>query len=160
MTPTTEKRARLRALLAAATPGPWDPCLGSGHNRCTALRSEYGGLLCDFQPDWFLAEGYDRRRDYQPDMDLVVAAVNALPALLDEREEAEAALRGSQEALQYVVDENNALRAQRDGLREALLAKGYHAPQNGGRCQHGMKAWVGSHCKYDCAALAAVDKEG
>ena len=65
----------LRALLAAATPGPWD----------------YGGAPSEY---WaYYLEG--------PDADLIIAAVNALPDLLDERDR----LRAGIEALPVLMRE-------------------------------------------------------
>lgn len=185
-------RARLRALLEKATPRPWcvvrlrmDPCPAieaKVDSESVTLASVYG------------SGGDPQALTKVPKADnaaLIVAAVNALPELLDEverrdgrwacpecgcigherlererdeekekREESDRDIAEIEGLRQAAESESARLRAQRDGLRVALLAKGYHAPQNGGRCQHGMEAWVGSHCEYDCAALAAVDKEG
>ena len=71
---TPETVAELGRLLAEATPGPWehDPSSSSiGHP------TEFG----DGEWDDFVCESL---QDY--DADLIVAAVNALPALLAERE--------------------------------------------------------------------------
>jgi hypothetical protein len=68
-----EKIKDLRELVAAATPGPWN--------------DTDGAVLCDF--------GFS-----EEDSDLITAAVNSLPALLDEVE----ALRTDAERYRFIRD--------------------------------------------------------
>lgn len=85
--PTSEQLAEWERLAAEATPGPWEPCLGSGTHRCTGVKSETGVMVCDVQPDYFIeqpsqAPPIERRADHQPDIDFISAARTAVPALL------------------------------------------------------------------------------
>ena len=79
----------LQKLCDEATPGPWEPCLGSGTHRCTGIKSESGVMVCDVQPDYFIehvsqAPPIERRADHQPDVDFISAARTALPVLIAE----------------------------------------------------------------------------
>lgn len=96
---TAEEIARLRALLAAATPGPW---LSRFHPADVSLIA--------FKPE---------------DLALSRAAVNALPGLLDELAalaEVEAALGTAQVKLAAAWEENAELRVENAELREGLPA--------------------------------------
>ncbi|MDV2475136.1 hypothetical protein F8M49_21090 [Rhodococcus zopfii] len=87
--PTTpEGRAELRALQDKATAGPWEGVPGFGR---TAI---YGH---DHDPGEFVAQ-----RVGIPDTKLIIAAVNALPALLDALDEAEAAIDSIREYAQFL----------------------------------------------------------
>jgi hypothetical protein len=77
--------ATLRALLAAATPGPWRNGLGG----IVQLSDGGKGYPLDYYPDCadvVTTDGADARVATEPDLDLICAAVNALPTLLDEVE--------------------------------------------------------------------------
>jgi hypothetical protein len=74
----TEEIARLRTLLASATPGPWE-AFRANHR---TLGTVYGATTHPDVPvdrDVFVDAGAR-----VPDVELIVAAVNALPELLDE----------------------------------------------------------------------------
>jgi hypothetical protein len=80
---------RLRALLAEATPGPW--LTGIGRFSANALAAERPGLLLAevhtaLDGDWIFAERHQEAA-------LIAAAVNALPALLNVVDAAQAATR-------------------------------------------------------------------
>ena len=68
------------AICEAATDGPWEVCIGSGINMCTAIHSYKapGKLICDFLPEYFLKEGY-ATEDHRADMNFVAIAREALP---------------------------------------------------------------------------------
>jgi chromosome segregation ATPase len=83
----------LRGLLATATPGPW-AVAGSDKSVLTRQHDDELGA------SWFVVGS-------RPDATLIVAAVNALPALLDERE----GMREDLEEFEVVRDE---LRSARD----------------------------------------------
>jgi len=72
----------LRALLAKATPGPWALGDGTGEGR---------NVVTDEPEPWYTALFYGGADEVNCDSNaaLVVAAVNALPALLDRLEAAE-----------------------------------------------------------------------
>ena len=75
---------KLRALLASATPGPWH--VGTEGMRIAKM-DDYAGTSVRVN----LSKGRDpRAEDSSLDAALIVAAVNALPALLDVCEAAEA----------------------------------------------------------------------
>ncbi len=78
------KTDELRALLAAATPGPWGVFQESVHDPVVINTPER--IVCEFH--WYDHKPTDR----EPDAHLIVAAVNALPGLLDEIERLRAAL--------------------------------------------------------------------
>lgn len=86
MSETTD--TELRELLAAATPGPW--------RVHAALGDEF----------WYLSSGPDTNLIAQgsfafADAELIAAAVNALPGLLDRAERAEKERDSAQEHLAY-----------------------------------------------------------
>ena len=99
MTPTTEDRARLRALLEKATPGPWR----SGRSDMTTLSTDEaspfykniyvtdprGGTHLGHDLPFIVARGQGDEAECLANAALIVAAVNALPALLDECERLE-----------------------------------------------------------------------
>lgn len=72
MTKTETWLKSQREILAAATKGPWEPCLGSGNDECTAIHFEgnkenpYGLFVCDLVPDWALDEKYKKDLEYKP----------------------------------------------------------------------------------------------
>lgn len=82
--------SRLRELLAKATPRPWytldPPWLTSGETSILAESPDphVARFICDF--DMWALDDEDDRKSENPDADaaLIVAAVNALPDLLDE----------------------------------------------------------------------------
>tara|TARA_Y100001951_G_scaffold88698_2_gene80459 strand:+ start:2835 stop:3218 length:384 start_codon:yes stop_codon:yes gene_type:complete len=95
----TDDVAELRKLLEAATPGPWftldPPWLPGGAETSILAESpdpHVARFICDF--DLCMMDDDDRKSE-NPDADaaLIVAAVNALPDLLDRLEKAEQALR-------------------------------------------------------------------
>jgi hypothetical protein len=70
--------SKLSELYKKATPGPWRIFLGSGEHLCTAVahEDEQTGAhtwVADFWPDWMVKE----KADHIPDMEFVVALVNA-----------------------------------------------------------------------------------
>lgn len=103
MTPT-----ELRALLEKATPGPW------GHTAHEVEGdSPCGGENCPFEDDHGEGETHgfviascdvDYETDRENDAALIVAAVNALPALLDVCEAASAHRAASQALAAYVEE--------------------------------------------------------
>jgi len=86
---TPETIARLRELLAASTPGP-------------LVRSEAGGHIIGREQGTAIvwADAFYNKR-----ADLIVAAVNALPALLDERERQKALIDVALVTLEYFMRE-------------------------------------------------------
>jgi hypothetical protein len=74
----------------AATPGPWDACLGSGGNLCTAIYSDHFEddrftPICDLLPDWILEReqpGKSHRQEHRADMDFIAHARTDIPALI------------------------------------------------------------------------------
>lgn len=89
----------LRALLAKATPGPWDVRMGEyvipkchaerpigGATDPIIDRDKYAQHICHVSPNHRHRPDYEQRAN----RDLIVAAVNALPELLDRVEAAEA----------------------------------------------------------------------
>jgi len=85
MTPDIEALvARLDELRAKATPGPWVAALGSGANVMTAISGDRRGeveFVADCLPDWAL-DNCAVAPDHRDNLNLIVAAVNALPDLL------------------------------------------------------------------------------
>lgn len=79
----------LRELVARATPGPWytlgPPWLTDGNTSILAESPDphVARFICDF--DFFAFDEEDDKTSLNPDADaaLIVAAVNALPTLLD-----------------------------------------------------------------------------
>ena len=102
---------RLRALLAEATPGPWRTSVG--RRGAAALAAERPGLLLAevfTHGDYIFAERHQNA-------DLIAAAVNALPALLDVAEAARR-LRDDlkHQQLRWVSDEYDQLNVALDRL--------------------------------------------
>lgn len=76
---------KLRALLAAATPGPWECVLSGPAPRIEAV-DKRRGMRAAGDPHPVIAR---MPKDYAPTLangDIIAAAVNALPELLDEVE--------------------------------------------------------------------------
>lgn len=81
--------SELERLERAATPGPWEPCLGSGNNECTAIHwagddhNPFGIFVCDLVPDWLLEKKYAADLKWKPaNMEFLAASRNALPELI------------------------------------------------------------------------------
>lgn len=82
----------IEARANAATAGPWEVCLGSGGNLCTAIKSEGFGEedekftpICDLLPDWILdveAKAESHRSEHRPDMNFIAHARADIPSLL------------------------------------------------------------------------------
>lgn len=119
--------AELRRLLSAATPGPWGEFAESGDwwvEHSDADGNPTGGFVCKSD-----TAGNDATWEKQEDIDLMIAAVNALPALLAVAEAArewETAQReyvgmfeSSADAAQVAAAEHRLNRAE-DALRAAL----------------------------------------
>lgn len=104
---TLEERARLRELLAAASPRPWvatdatregtsglcaSPACMATHRAAWTVsrRPEFAG--------WCTDGGYSQYGLCEHDAALIVAAVNALPALLDALEESNARIAWLEDA--------------------------------------------------------------
>lgn len=88
----------LRGLMAKATPGPWKVSETGATIRASHVYDPLGGLprLCTTR----ITFGYDGNADQRAiDYALIVAAVNALPALLATLAEAERALEGAAAAI-------------------------------------------------------------
>lgn len=85
MSLTPERITELRALITAATPGPWMHDT-EGNTGCgtvyTAHEDLYGGDIAEPAGDLYPRGGYDPKAD----MAFIVAARTALPAALDEVE--------------------------------------------------------------------------
>lgn len=106
----------LKAALAAATPGPW---VNGSHNEHGVVRSPEHGLIAQCGP-------YGKQ---DADARLIVAAVNALPALIAEVE----ALREVREAARAIIASDLDVAGRRyvvasddpdmDALRAALIAE-------------------------------------
>jgi hypothetical protein len=88
----------------AATPGPWDACLGSGGNLCTAIYSDHFEddrftPICDLLPDWILEReqpGKSHRQEHRADMDFIAHARTDIPALIARIRYLEAELASAQ----------------------------------------------------------------
>lgn len=93
MTTTPEQREALRRLLKEATPVPWtyEAGLSGGWGMTAKLNQGKRGVVFARAP-WPM-----RNAESRANGDLVVAAVNALPSLLEEVEAAERALREERE---------------------------------------------------------------
>lgn len=88
----TANHARLRELLAAASPAPWRACKDeqATENLLRARVGEEAWWVSGLNP----TTNYDDENFYsRTDAELVALARNALPALLDALDEAEKALR-------------------------------------------------------------------
>lgn len=99
---TPEERARLRELCAKTTPGPWRieyNEIGDLWRVCgrIALEDWTGGMLFDDGS----ADGEYGARCSIDTRDLIVTAVNALPALLDALDSAEAEIEKLKEAVKW-----------------------------------------------------------
>lgn len=115
MTITPEEIARLRALEAKATPGPWKALnqsyrmrvyevFAGGKNVCTA------STCCE--------DGMDEK-----DCNLIASSRNALPRLLDEVERLRADLREALALLRLWSEEMGFMSDERYRRRDALLAR-------------------------------------
>jgi hypothetical protein len=114
----------LRRLLARATPGPWQLQDGSSWRRI-GTRDGDGVVLCptvhhrDNHPDLTAGRGHD----LYANLSLIIAAVSALPWLLDQAERVKALEAARDEAHDLVVEwrgRANAGEAEVSRLREAL----------------------------------------
>lgn len=141
---------KLRALLAAATPGPWK-CMQDG----TAAWIDQGNVK---KAVWLgIARGDQNRRD----ANLIAAAVNALPELLDKverlRAEVEIERRRAEQAEAWYVGQragNEVMGKDRDAARaevERLRAR------TASLCDCALVARAG--CP-DCGGVGAVMVEG
>lgn len=81
----------IEARANAASPAPWQICLGSGLHQCTAIMSEPlvgpNTMVCDLLPDWILngeEEGHYARKNHIPDLKFIEAAREDVPALVAE----------------------------------------------------------------------------
>lgn len=93
---------KLRELLGAATPGPWSVVADPSHyHTLSTVVGGYRGLR-DFQ---FRAEigGQASWKEQEANAALIVAAVNALPALLARLEAAERVVEAAREALPMIA---------------------------------------------------------
>lgn len=91
-----EKLQRIRARLAAITPGEWLPVLGSGMNQCTVIASDVstpnheGGdseratFICDLLPDYVLkgVSGFIVPKDHIPNLKFIEHAPDDIAYLL------------------------------------------------------------------------------
>jgi hypothetical protein len=73
-----------------ATPGPWEPCLGSGFHECTAIHFEgndrypYGLFVADLLPDWIMEDKYKEDIQYKSgNMGFITHAANNGPHLAE-----------------------------------------------------------------------------
>lgn len=129
-TPQDGLVARLRGLLAKATPVPWRSALGSGNNVMTALVGDRGDeteFIADFLPDWAL-DNCALPADHRHNMDAVTEAINALPDILDAIESA-ARLKACDDAFyKHTVLQRDAawLEIERLGRAEVRIS-GLHA---------------------------------
>ncbi len=128
---TDDIKARLRELLAKATPGPWftlDPPWLPGGSETSILAESpdphVARFICDFDL-WALDDDEDRKSEC-PDDDarLIVECVNALPDLLDHIETLEARiaeLEGENARLHALANANNDLaRHEGSGRKSAM----------------------------------------
>lgn len=69
-----DKALHIIELSEKATPGPWNPSLGSGNIELTALCNDNGEFVCDFVPDWALGFELKRKND---NMDFISEARNS-----------------------------------------------------------------------------------
>lgn len=73
-----------------ATPGPWEICLGSGVNLCTAVMTADGKyMICDCLPDWFLDEGV-APENHVPNLQFIAEAREGWPHAIERALKAEA----------------------------------------------------------------------
>jgi hypothetical protein len=90
MTSLSEYLQAKRKLCEAATPGPWEPCLGSGNHEMTAIhfvgdeQNPFGLMVCDLIPDYMLEPMHTKDLEYKPgNMDFIADARTTMPKLLD-----------------------------------------------------------------------------
>lgn len=106
--------AELRALVAKATPGPWTCFYKSKYDEW-----HVGVPMAGSSMKWGIFDDGIRTDNPEADARLIVAAVNALPALLDRLEAAERDAELLRGALHTVMDFAGRLRTMSDDELEA-----------------------------------------
>lgn len=86
--PTPERISEIRELLAAATPGPWEVVNYGNIEIATGYKCENGIHVANWIAEMDVQEE-DEEEQAGADAELIVAAVNSLPGLLDALEEAQ-----------------------------------------------------------------------
>ena len=131
---TKEDRARLRALVEAATPGPWQESRFVHHRKYSRMSAEwvaerYADEACTVRGPGEVGTGACNpvaKTSCKEDASFIAASRTAVPALLDEVERLEAALRaavdtGHNAAMKVGADLEEriaSLEAERDRLKE------------------------------------------
>jgi len=125
---TDEQRQDLRAKCEAATPGPWDWETYVGCSKPLGLSDEHGH-------DVLLATTDEDNATHievsVADAEFIVAARNALPALLDERDELADELERAKLALRKAYQ---AIYSDPEGARDAIAAAYSAPPPQGQLC--------------------------
>lgn len=125
---TPEKIEELRGLLAKATPGPWKNHLVDD----TTIVASNGFEIGTTWPGGSVYNGFvDPAEQHEINAALIVAAINALPALLDRLEKAEGELAEARENVRslcrFILNEwgpDGALKATTFALEQRQSAKG------------------------------------
>lgn len=81
---------QLLELEREATPGDWEPCLGSGNNECTAIHfignkeHPFGLMVCDLIPDYMLSDAHKKDLEFKNDnMAFLIQSRNNLKPILE-----------------------------------------------------------------------------
>lgn len=84
---------------------------------------------------------------------LILSLLTALAGAEAERDEERRLRLSLSDDSQRHLDRAVAAEARGRALTEFIQSQGYHAPN---RCDHNLRHWIGDHCRYECAALAAA----
>ena len=79
-----ERLEEIRSRCEAATPGPWEICLGSGNRVCTGIKADGDNgtvFIADCLPDYALSTA---EKDHRGNMNFIAHAREDIPFLLAE----------------------------------------------------------------------------
>lgn len=119
---------KLKALEAAATPGPWRACEAmrdEGRCSCGLVGQDDGGIIADFGPDELIADCGGPMRETRPvNASFVAAARNALPGLIAEVERLRGLAANRQQTIEgldaYAIRATAAIERERDEARDEV----------------------------------------